>query len=187
VSSSSSSVESDTISLVAGIVEGNAQAWAEVVDRYEPMIMSTARSFRLQEADARDVTQTTWLRLSQHASRLHTPGHLAGWLTRVAKRESLAVLRSHRCFGDPEPLESLTDPAPGPEQAALTEDTCRRVRAAVERLPHRPRTVVEALFGDDPAPYTELSTRSGVPIGSIGPTRQRAVLRLRRDLAEATG
>jgi hypothetical protein len=39
------------------------------------------------------------------------------------------------------------------------------------------------LFGDDNEGYRRLSERLGMPVGSIGPTRRRALARLRDELA----
>jgi DNA-directed RNA polymerase specialized sigma24 family protein len=41
------------------------------------------------------------------------------------------------------------------------------------------------LIEDPPVPYTEISARLGIPVGSIGPTRQRCIDKLRRDPAIA--
>ena len=41
------------------------------------------------------------------------------------------------------------------------------------------------LISDPPTPYAEISTRLGVPVGSIGPNRRRYLDRLRRDPAIA--
>jgi RNA polymerase sigma factor (sigma-70 family) len=42
----------------------NAQAWTEFVDHYGPKIYGWCRRWRLQEADAQDVTQAVLLRLA---------------------------------------------------------------------------------------------------------------------------
>ncbi|MGH3974875.1 MAG: hypothetical protein ACRDS9_16335, partial [Pseudonocardiaceae bacterium] len=39
------------------------------------------------------------------------------------------------------------------------------------------------LVAEPPMPYTEISRRLGVPLGSIGPIRARCFARLRRELA----
>ena len=41
------------------------------------------------------------------------------------------------------------------------------------------------LITDPPVPYTEISARLGIPVGSIGPNRHRYLDRLRRDPAIA--
>jgi hypothetical protein len=46
-------------------------------------------------------------------------------------------------------------------------------------LPHRSGVLITALFEENPPAYAELSHRTGVPVGSIGPTRARALRQLR--------
>jgi hypothetical protein len=41
------------------------------------------------------------------------------------------------------------------------------------------------LIQDPPVPYAEISTRLGIPVGSIGPTRGRCLQQLRRHPAIA--
>jgi DNA-directed RNA polymerase specialized sigma24 family protein len=55
------------------------------------------------------------------------------------------------------------------------------VLAAVDRLPDRQRSLITALFYGSASSYQALSTKLGMPPGSIGPTRDRALGRLRRD------
>ena len=43
------------------------------------------------------------------------------------------------------------------------------------------RAVLAELLGREDKSYLDLSRRLGIPVGSIGPTRQRAVSRLRLD------
>jgi RNA polymerase sigma-70 factor (ECF subfamily) len=43
----------------------NQQAWAEFVEHYGPRIFSWCRKWRLQDADAEDVTQSVLLRLAE--------------------------------------------------------------------------------------------------------------------------
>jgi len=87
-----------------------------------------AVSFRLlgSHADAEDVVQEAWLRLSrQDAMTIH---NLAGWLTTVVARISLDVLRSRQAHpetshdGLPE-LVVLADDGPTPEDDVVLADS----------------------------------------------------------------
>jgi RNA polymerase sigma-70 factor (ECF subfamily) len=51
------------------VAPGNDQTWAEFVRRYGPLILGWCRRWKLQQADAQDVTQTVLARL---AERLRT-------------------------------------------------------------------------------------------------------------------
>ena len=63
------------------------------------------------------------------------------------------------------------------------------MRTAQRRLSRRDQDLLTLLVIEPPLPYTEISRRLGMPIGSIGPTRARCFARLRRELAalEANG
>jgi DNA-directed RNA polymerase specialized sigma24 family protein len=58
--------------------DGNPAAWKEIVRQYGKIVSTTVRSFRLQEADALDAVQTTWLRLAENAHRVQFPEKLGG-------------------------------------------------------------------------------------------------------------
>ena len=47
-------------------------------------------------------------------------------------------------------------------------------------LSPRQRQLLLMLSEDPPVPYAEISRRTGIPVGAIGPTRARALERLRR-------
>ncbi|MDQ4020382.1 MAG: hypothetical protein M3257_01845 [Actinomycetota bacterium] len=58
------------------------------------------RSFRLQEADALDAVQMTWLRLAENAHRVQFPEKLGGWLATTARRECLRIQRQAKSASD---------------------------------------------------------------------------------------
>ncbi len=162
---------------------GDADAWAAIVARYTPVLRGRVRRYRLQDADAQDVIQVTWLRLAQHLDRIHTPEHLAGWLAAVANRECLRVLRD-RARTVVVPDVGPGDDDPGPEQVVVDEMERAELRAAVTAalttLPARRRELLEALFADDGRSYARIAHDVGMPVGSIGPTRARVLAHLRR-------
>jgi RNA polymerase sigma factor (sigma-70 family) len=182
----SASATGNVAGLLAQVSEGNSAAWEEIVRRYGTLVSATVRSFRLQDADALDAIQTTWLRLAENTHRIRYPDRLSSWLITTARHECLRIL--HRTTSTPDPIETvadtLADPASGPEQHTLDTDAARTLWTLVEELPPRQRTLLHALFTDDPQPYTDLARTAGIPTGAIGPTRKRALRQLRDKLTE---
>lgn len=170
------------VDLLAGIERGDRAAWEEIVIRYEPMVRARARTFRMQEADVHDAVQNTWLRLAQHAATVRFPERLGGWLRTTVERECLGILRRPQLIGDDAPDE-CPDQAAGPEQRVIDGETVLIVRAAVDELPTHQRRLMHLLLAEQ-CSYAQISTRSGTPVGSIGPTRMRALRLLRRALRE---
>jgi RNA polymerase sigma factor (sigma-70 family) len=172
--------------LLVRVSDGEGAAWEEVQHRYGHLVSATVRSFRLQDADALDAIQMTWLRFTENAHRIHTPERLAGWLATTTRRECLGILR--RARRAPELVDATTDtvadPSVGPEQRVIDADTVRTLRKLVEELTPRQRTLLRLLFTDSTRPYTEIARAAGIPPGAIGPTRARALRQLRRRLDE---
>ena len=114
------------------------------------------------------------------------PGAVAGWLAVTARREAMRTLqRGVRELPSAEPPEPRKC-APAPEAVAVERE--RRDRAARgDRAALRPPARA-AEPAREPArfSYEDVSRELGMPIGSIGPTRERAFERLRADTALAT-
>ncbi|MGH3906596.1 MAG: RNA polymerase sigma factor [Pseudonocardiaceae bacterium] len=73
----------------------------------------------------------------------------------------------------------------GPEQRVIDADTAQTLWSLVAELSPLRRTLLRALFTDNPRPYTEIARSAGIPPGEIGPTRARALQQLRRRLDES--
>jgi len=165
---------------------GDQAAWAEILLRHGKRVFATVRSFRLQEADALDAVQMTWLRLAEHAHEIRDPEQLGGWLATTARRECLSILRhaQRTPSAGKAALEAVADPFVGPEQCVINADVTRRLWDLVSELSPRRQTLLRALFTDHPRPYAEVARSCEIPPGGIGPTRARALAQLRDKLEQ---
>ena len=169
-------------SLVTACVAGDQQAWHTLVEQFSPLVWTIARSHRLSPDDCQDVYQLTWMRAVQHLHKLHTPDRLAAWLTTTARRECLRQLelsRRHVPVGDKALLDAPGPHADPPDDAVIRRERNSEVLTAFRKLPARDQALLGVLMADPAPSYDEASRILGVPIGSIGPTRQRALARLR--------
>ncbi len=171
--------------LVEAAVRGDEAAWHDLVERYTPLVRSVLRGYRLGEDDLRDVAQTVWLRLVEHLGSLREPRALPMWIITTVKHESVRVLKAR---ARTTPFSAVyEDEADVPQtvdvedlDAALLRDERRSaLLAAFAELSARDRALLALLVADPPVPYADISSRLGMPIGSIGPTRARVLARLR--------
>jgi len=178
---------SNVAELLCGAQRRDPRAWDEIVRRYQGVVTAKVRSFRFQEADALDAVQMTWLRLAENCHQIRQPESLGGWLVTTASRESLHILRRGKraMVGLPEYTAQVADQSVGPEDQALRAETRRALQGLVAQLAPERRQLLSSLFTEDPPCYAELARRSGIPIGSIGPTRARALQQLRHVLEES--
>lgn len=177
--------ESSTQELLAAAVCGSQDAWDLLVDRYGRLVWSIARSFRLSDADAADVCQTTWLRLVEKLSTITDPERLAGWLATTTRREAIRVL--HKQDRESPVLDGADevdeDERHDPEAQAIVQDEYRELWNAFAALSDRCRALLRVLAVYPMDSYAQVSQALGMAIGSIGPTRARCLDRLKAQLA----
>ena len=167
--------------LVTSARDGDSASWDAVVDRFLPLVHRVISRYRLSPADAADVNQTVWLRLVEHLSDLREPEALPGWLVTTARRESLRLLEARRGPLPVDPAAPALDVVDDADLAEplLRDERARALRAALDELPPARRDLLVLLATDPPTSYDEISRRLGIPVGSIGPTRARALAQLR--------
>lgn len=179
----------DLAALVEDAAGGSQDAWNALVDRFASTVWAIARGHRLNPSDAADVFQTTWLRLVEHLDKIQQPDRVGAWLATTARHESLRVLRmGGRQVPNGADFETIPDSRSerGPESGLISSEQSRVINDLVELLPVRSQTLLRLLSADSPLSYKDISEALSMPIGSIGPTRARALDQLRR-LAVASG
>lgn len=179
----------DVTDLVHDAADGSQHAWDCLVDRYTPLVMSVIRRHRLDVDDAQDAYQTVWLRLVEHLARIEEPRALPGWLTTTARHECLRLIRARARVHplDPTSLDEagLDDGRQRVNESSVEDGLLRQERhqallAAFAELPDHQRALLMLLLADPPMSYEEIGRRLDVSVGYIGPTRSRALDRLRR-------
>jgi RNA polymerase sigma factor (sigma-70 family) len=178
-----SSLQPDVRTVLAAAASGDERAWDELLDRFGSMIWAIARAHRLCDADAADVMQATWTALLTHLDQLKDPDRVGAWLATTARRECLRLLGQARSFvpsGDdlPESESGEPDPIEGLEVDQRNTALWRGFR----RLRSSDQALLRLLIADPAPSYEEISAALEIPIGSIGPTRARALERLQREL-----
>jgi len=164
---------------------GDGRAWELLVRRYQPYLLRLAASYRIGE-DAHDAVQNTFMRLLEHGTEIRKPEAVKYWLASVLRNECLSLIARRRREQplDVDNLDALLPPAgdPAPDSALLSEEGAQYVQEALTRLPARQRELL-VLLSDPDTSYKAIGERMDMPIGSIGPTRQRALARLHEALS----
>ena len=166
--------------LVAAALAGRPGAMGELVARFTPLVRSVVRRAGIFGAEAEDIEQEAWLRLTTNLDRVREPAALPRWLSVTTGRLCSNLFDKRRRVqpaGDfsedqwPSP-ERLADPA----DFVCLRDEMVRLHAAIDTLNTRDRVLIRMLM--DSAPYREISATISMPVGSIGPTRERVLRKL---------
>jgi RNA polymerase sigma-70 factor (ECF subfamily) len=170
-------------------LEHKPNSWEDFVDRFLGLVVhvvnhsAQARSIRLTAEDREDLCADVLLTIlnEDYAVLRHFRGEssLATYLTVIARR--VVVRRLLKL----DHSTSLADPATVPSEAGLDTGAEKRIndRDEVQRLlsglDDREAQVVR-MYHLEGHTYEEISSRVGMPAGTIGPTLSRARAKMRR-------
>jgi RNA polymerase sigma factor (sigma-70 family) len=171
INDASTDATSNIADLLPRAGDGDPRAWEEILRRYSALVSATVRLFRLQDADTLDAVQTTWLRLAENAHRIRHPDRLGAWLATTSRRECLRILRHITPIPHLSKTveEAATEPSTGPEHIAIEADETRWLWKHVDGLPPRRRTLLRALFTDNPQSYAKIATITGIHPAELDP------------------
>ena len=188
-------VNSRSVSFVGSDERARETRQRDVEPSPDPETIITAHYGRLRRLcrlllgdpqEAEDVVQDVFLK-AHEAERLGRPPlNWSGWLTRVAvnacrdRRRAGGWMR-FRLRGTNLDDVSLVSEIPGPGEAAVSEDTRRRIWAAFRELPRRQQEVFVLRYIDEQS-TPEVAVTLGVSAGSVKRHLFRAVRHLRRTL-----
>jgi RNA polymerase sigma-70 factor (ECF subfamily) len=106
------------------------------LERQAPMLLAAARALLRNEADARDLVQTTLEIASRKASDLRDPSALRAWLLAIQLREAFRLRRRIARLVRISPEIVEISPSPGPDADVIALHT------ALAKLPTRARAAV---------------------------------------------
>jgi RNA polymerase sigma factor (sigma-70 family) len=107
------------------------EAWIDFVTRYDPVIRSSSRQYRLDAESTEELCQRVWIDLARRMRTFrYDPGKtFRGWLRRLCQSRAIDLLRNKKAIR----VESLEDQPAG----SLWEDACAGIEvdecAALER------------------------------------------------------
>lgn len=185
--SNESTGESSVARLVRLAQRGDRAAWETLIHRFNPLVVSVIRSYRLSYDDSQDVSQTVWLLLHENIARLREPRALPGWIRTTARNEALhQVTRAGRTQPmDPSTLALLPNQHDDSDVDGnlLRFERDRVIRDGLTEMGPRQRELLLLLHAEAKPSYREVGRALGMPTGSIGPTRARYLRKLRNSRA----
>lgn len=136
--------------IVERALTGDAEAFGEIVRRWERRIFALAYGMLGREEDARDATQETFLAAFRNLRGFRGEAKVSSWLHRIAvnqciTRQRRAKVRNEAAIGDEEERHAASFSAPlelSPARMAEGKENIDAVRRAVNSLPLDLRQVV---------------------------------------------
>jgi RNA polymerase sigma factor (sigma-70 family) len=176
--------------LIRDCLQGNEQAWSDLIGRYKNLIFSIPLKTGMSADDATDIFQDVCLDLLSELPKLRHPQALPRWLAQVTYHKCLRWKADRsRYLGEAADNPERELPAgtePVPEELLYELERSQKIRQVLSELEPRCCQLIETLFFETPArPYRDVARSLGLAVGSIGPVRERCLERVRRLLEKA--
>ena len=164
--------------------DGSELAFAEIVHRYQDVLLNFFLRSSVSYYDGQDLAQRTFLRLWRYRKRYRPEGaKFTTFLFMLARQESIDFFRAeaHRREQEEALMRAAAElaPASGGGSAAAGET----VRRALARLTPPLRDAVELVVYQD-LPYAEASEVLGVPLGTVKSRIFNALKKLKEMLGD---
>ncbi len=160
--------------IVERALTGDAEAFGEIVERWERRIFALAFGMLGREDDARDATQETFLAAFRNLRGFRGDAKVSSWLHRIAvnqciTRQRRAKVRSETNLDDQEEKNaaSLSTPVQySPARVAEARESTVAVRRAVNSLPLDLRQVV-VMKEFEELTFKEIAEALDLPISTV--------------------
>lgn len=174
--------------LVRQAREGDADAFAVLVARYQDRVFNTCYRLCHDHADALDLTQSAFLKALEALPRFEARANFYTWIYRIAVNLALSARRAsrrrrHASLDDPDACERPRVVAAPPERfdvarGAAERELVERLEQALAKLeaPFRVAVVLKDIEGMDYATIAEILK---VPVGTVKSRIHRGRLMLR--------
>jgi RNA polymerase sigma-70 factor (ECF subfamily) len=152
--------EPDDTTLMEQCIKGNRQAFETLLVRYEKPVYNAAYRMLHNRDDARDVTQTVFLKVYENLDHYDSKHRFFSWIYRIALNESINVLKKANRL---EPLDTeAISQTRGPEQQATSEQLSEGVQTALMAMNSDDRAIItlKHFLG---CSYSEISEILDVP------------------------
>lgn len=166
--------------LVTRIRAGDEAAFAALYDRYCPVVYGVALRVLRDQAAAEDLVQEIFLQFWQRPESFDAArGHLAPWLSVVARNRAIDRIRRHSNQREVGELPDM--PSANLEASLVNADLVARVKTVVQQLPSEQQKALAMSYLDG-FTHAEIAAQTGEPLGTIKGRIRAAVAALRKTL-----
>jgi RNA polymerase sigma-70 factor, ECF subfamily len=172
--------------LIAAVLQGDAESFEPLVQRFSPRVFATARRYARRESEVEDITQEVWVKAFQKLGSFRAEAPFEHWLMRLTVRTCYDFLRSHQRkrelsfseLSDPE-SDWLEHFVAQPDQASEHADAARQlIERILEKLTPAARLIITLLEIEDRS-VKEIASLTGwsIPLVKVRAFRARAEMK----------
>lgn len=167
----------EDLDLVAKAREGDQVAFDKLMTRYRDSIFFMVLKMVHNRDDADDLTIEAFGKAFQNIANYSADYAFSTWLFKIATNNCIDFIRKKRLQttsieqsrkgedGEVVPI-AVRDHNPDPEEALVKEQRAAKIRAAIEKLSPKYRSLIELRYLDELS-YEEIAEKLDLPLGTV--------------------
>ena len=166
-------------------VEGDVEAFNELVNRHHTKIYGLAYRMLGNSEDAQDATQETFLEAYKSIKSFRFQSQFGTWLYKVGLNTCNQIIRKAKsrnrmmdAYTEEKSVRGMTETREIPERLAIKTEQSELVQAAIDRLPPKQKEVV-TLFYMQHLKYKEIAEILDCSIGTVASRLNKAMQNLK--------
>ena len=166
-------------------VEGDVEAFNELVKRHHSKIYGLAYRMLGNSEDAQDATQETFLEAYKSIKSFRFQSQFGTWLYKVGLNTCNQIIRKAKsrnrmmdAYTEEKAVRGMTETREIPERLAIKAEQRELVQAAIDRLPPKQKEVV-TLFYMQHLKYKEIAEILDCSIGTVASRLNKAMQNLK--------
>ena len=177
-------MEQETAGLARRMMEGDSQAFDQLMEYYYPKVLRIAYLISGSHADSEDIVQETFVLCWMNRKKIREPEHFGNWLYKTLTREAWRYCKKSR---REQPVKEVFG-TEEPETASVLEEVMTRSREkelydAVRNLPVKQRTAV-VLYYFNQMSAKEIAGIMGCLEGTVKSRLYTARVNLKQELTK---
>lgn len=181
----------DESKLIAEALNGNEQAYAEIMERYRNQLYHLMYKMVHNREESEDLVQEAFIKAFNALASFNEEFAFSTWLYKIAVNNCIDYLRKKRLqtFSYDKPVmakdgelqREYPDLEASPDKEILSTEKTNIINIAIEELPDKYRTAIILRHREELA-YEEIAERLGLPLGTVKARIFRAREMLKRKL-----
>ena len=177
--------------LIAAVLQGDAESFEPLVQKYSPRVFATARRYARRDSEVEDIVQEVWLKSFQKLASFRGEAPFEHWLMKMTVRTCYDFLRGHQRNRESS-FSELSEPendwlerfVAAPATATDNADAAKLlIQRVMEKLSPSARLVITLLEIEDRS-VKEIAALTGWSAPLVKVRAFRARLEMRKILAK---
>jgi RNA polymerase sigma-70 factor (ECF subfamily) len=178
--------------IAQGIKNGDEEAFRELVDTNQEMVLNVCNSFVHNKDDALDIAQEVFIKVYNSFDKFQGKSKISSWLYRIAVNKSLNFIRDKKrknifnsldliFENSPNNSENLEDSSENSQEAIENEETKTILQQTINELPKKQQTAI-VLNKYENLSYKEIAEVMNISLSETGVLINRAKKKLQDKL-----